>query len=95
MASINDEEEFEKYLAERNALVEKTRSVQKIEKLELLSDLTKEITMVDGYAYTQMTMAALIFLTEKKNHLNVTNVFPIPDGDTGNNMCICFQHTFT
>ena len=92
MASINDEEQFEKYLAERNALVEKTRSVQKIEKLELLSDLTKEITMVDGYAYTQMTMAALIFLTEKKNHLNVTNVFPIPDGDTGNNMCICLKN---
>ena len=65
MASINDEEEFEKYLAERNALVEKTRSVQKIEKLELLSDLTKEITMVDGYAYTQMT-SSIDFLNREK-----------------------------
>jgi DegV family protein with EDD domain len=41
---------------------------------------------VDGKRFRRMIIAASHWLRQSKDHLNDINVFPVPDGDTGNNM---------
>ena len=53
------------------------------EKLPTLYDLTMPSERVDGNIFTQLVLAGYIQIVKNKQHLNKTNVFPIPDGDTG------------
>lgn len=43
---------------------------------------------IDGQTFLKMLCAASEALEKEKETLNKLNVFPIPDGDTGNNMCL-------
>ena len=47
--------------------------------------------IVDGLCYTEMFRAGFVALHRNKDMLNRINVFPIPDGDTGSNMCITLR----
>jgi fatty acid-binding protein DegV len=44
--------------------------------------------MINGQVYGELVRAGFIHLSRNYQHLNNINVFPIPDGDTGNNMVI-------
>lgn len=44
------------------------------------------INVIDGIAFGQMLKAGLLSLKVNKQEVNDLNVFPIPDGDTGENM---------
>lgn len=44
------------------------------------------INVIDGIAFGQMLKAGLLSLKANKQEVNDLNVFPIPDGDTGENM---------
>ena len=41
---------------------------------------------IDGVIFKNMLIAGLRRLNERKEEVNDLNVFPIPDGDTGDNM---------
>ena len=48
--------------------------------------MTTEITTRNGYLLRDLTRAALAAVSTNQNQLNALNVFPVPDGDTGENM---------
>ena len=50
------------------------------------------VSAVDGAFFTQLVHAGYANLVRTKLNLNKINVFPIPDGDTGNNMVICLKN---
>jgi len=43
---------------------------------------------LDGVAYHTLLSSAYLFLEGEKEKINQMNVFPVPDGDTGTNMCL-------
>ena len=52
---------------------------------------TAPLTRIDGSAFSEMSRAALEWLRTNKHIINTLNVFPIPDGDTGQNMLLTMQ----
>ena len=46
----------------------------------------KDETVLDGKMYTEMINAGAANLKAHAQEINDLNVFPIPDGDTGDNM---------
>jgi hypothetical protein len=50
---------------------------------QILVDLSKSITDVDGKVLTQLVVAGFMRIDRDKAHLNRINVFPIADNDTG------------
>ena len=42
--------------------------------------------VLDGYTFANMLRSGAAALGEKREEVNLLNVFPIPDGDTGDNM---------
>ena len=56
--------------------------------LDLSSPEVKSATVVDGVLFGELVRAGFVLLASQHHHLNKINVFPIPDGDTGNNMVI-------
>ncbi len=45
-------------------------------------------TKIDGILLKNMIIAGSNNLEKNREHLNALNVFPVPDGDTGNNMAL-------
>ena len=43
---------------------------------------------IDGGIFRRMILSAAASLQMQKQHINDLNVFPVPDGDTGTNMCM-------
>ena len=43
---------------------------------------------IDGGIFRRMILSAAASLQMQKQHINELNVFPVPDGDTGTNMCM-------
>ena len=62
------------------------------DELPALSALDGDATQIDGPYLTQLIMAGYSNVVRTKLNLNKINVFPIPDGDTGNNMVICLKN---
>jgi len=48
-------------------------------------------TKIDGELYRTMLLSAAASLEAKKEEVNNLNVFPVPDGDTGTNMCLTIE----
>ena len=44
--------------------------------------------MINGLQFGEMILCAYEALEANKQHINDLNVFPVPDGDTGTNMCL-------
>eukprot|EP01046_Picozoa_sp_COSAG06_P004724 COSAG06_NODE_202_length_20343_cov_59.390931_8_plen_104_part_00 len=57
-----------------------------------LADLAAATSTIDGAYFTQLILAGYANIVRAKLNLNKINVFPIPDGDTGNNMVICMKN---
>lgn len=53
-----------------------------------LSDLVKSL---DGKTLQSLAEAGLMWLQANRQAVNAVNVFPVPDGDTGTNMCMTMQ----
>jgi dihydroxyacetone kinase-like predicted kinase len=45
-----------------------------------------KIRCIDGERYRNAFLAGTAALERRREHLNSINVFPVPDGDTGDNM---------
>lgn len=43
---------------------------------------------IDGLCFKQMILSASALINLHKQEINELNVFPVPDGDTGTNMCL-------
>ena len=52
---------------------------------------TKIISVLNGQLWTQMMVAGAKALELKKHDVDALNVFPVPDGDTGTNMCMTIE----
>lgn len=53
--------------------------------------MTATQTRIDGPRFAQMLRGGLVNLERHKQEINELNVFPIPDGDTGENMYLTFS----
>ena len=49
----------------------------------------------DGQGFKQLVKAALAWLQHHQEAINVLNVYPVPDGDTGTNMVLTMQSAWT
>ena len=56
-------------------------------------DLTKHnaASSIDGQLWGELLRAGFAHLVATKDECNRINVFPVPDGDTGTNMCLTVQ----
>ena len=61
---------------------------EKIDKntFDTVNAATRDETLLDGKMYTEMINAGAANLKAHAQEINDLNVFPIPDGDTGDNM---------
>jgi DAK2 domain fusion protein YloV len=50
------------------------------------------IKELDGYQFTKMLASGYEHLLKNIEHINDLNVFPVPDGDTGNNMKATYEN---
>lgn len=50
------------------------------------------IRRVNGIQFEQMLRNGLAYLQQHESEVNLLNVFPVPDGDTGTNMCMTLSH---
>jgi DAK2 domain fusion protein YloV len=46
---------------------------------------------VDGFVFKNLVEAGLMWLRTNQQSVNILNVFPVPDGDTGTNMVLTMQ----
>ena len=46
---------------------------------------------INGAMFRKMIIASCNLLEENKKYVDSLNVFPVPDGDTGTNMCLTFK----
>ncbi|MBQ2895709.1 MAG: DAK2 domain-containing protein [Oscillospiraceae bacterium] len=53
------------------------------------------ITKIDGELYRRMLVGAAAALRSRKQEIDDLNVFPVPDGDTGTNMCMTLDAVST
>ena len=53
---------------------------------EVVHPLKMKIRCIDGERYRNAFLAGTAALERRREHLNSINVFPVPDGDTGDNM---------
>jgi uncharacterized protein len=51
-------------------------------------------TVIDGQTLKKLTEAGLTWLRANQQTVNLLNVFPVPDGDTGTNMVLTMQSAF-
>ena len=78
----------------RDEYIVKRQSVNKpatLKTIPMLADLTTDITMVDGWVFTQLFLSGFAKMSTKVDELNKINVFPIADGDTGANMKVSLK----
>ena len=50
---------------------------------------------IDGTTLARLLKQALAWLQENREEINALNVFPVPDGDTGTNMCATLEAAVT
>ncbi len=50
-----------------------------------------QVPSIDGKLFKQLVYAGLTWLNTNQQTVNSLNVFPVPDGDTGTNMCLTMQ----
>lgn len=50
------------------------------------------INQIDAALFRNMILSAANKLSENKEAVDALNVFPVPDGDTGTNMCLTFMN---
>ena len=50
------------------------------------------VEQIDGQLYARMIQSGAARLRLNEREINGLNVFPIPDGDTGSNMCLTFDN---
>ena len=53
--------------------------------------MTVAISYVDGTRFRRSLLAAADWVAAGRDELNRINVFPVPDGDTGTNMCLTLR----
>ncbi|HEY6110240.1 MAG TPA: DAK2 domain-containing protein, partial [Gemmatimonadales bacterium] len=53
--------------------------------------MTVGIAYVDGPRLRRSLLAAADWVAAGRDDLNRINVFPVPDGDTGTNMCLTLR----
>lgn len=53
-----------------------------------------QCTPVDGQRFKELVEAGLIWLKTNQQTVNMLNVFPVPDGDTGTNMVLTMQAAY-
>ena len=58
---------------------------------ELRTRLLEQALEIDGATLSQMVFASLDWLRTNQQLVNILNVFPVPDGDTGTNMVLTMQ----
>ncbi|MGQ9512786.1 DAK2 domain-containing protein [Thermodesulfitimonas sp.] len=46
---------------------------------------------IDGTILARLLKQALAWLQENREEINALNIFPVPDGDTGTNMCATLE----
>jgi uncharacterized protein len=56
--------------------------------------MENESLPIDGQVLKRLTEAGLTWLRTNQQIVNVLNVFPVPDGDTGTNMVLTMQSAF-
>src|SRR5512136_791358 len=49
---------------------------------------------IDGQVLKKLVEAGLTWLRSNQQTVNLLNVFPVPDGDTGTNMVMTMQSTY-
>ncbi|MBQ3166412.1 MAG: hypothetical protein IJC01_03640, partial [Clostridia bacterium] len=49
--------------------------------------MDKNLNLIDGELFKRLATKGAEALYKKKQEINDLNVFPVPDGDTGDNMC--------
>lgn len=52
------------------------------------------VEVCDGPLFKRMVSAGLNWLEQHQDIVNQMNVFPVPDGDTGTNMCLTLQKAY-
>ena len=64
-----------------------------LKEVPVLVDLTacNGSEIIDGLMFSQLLVAGFCHLLNNRDMLNRENVFPIADGDTGTNMCLCMK----
>lgn len=60
--------------------------------MEVPIELRVQIRFLDGYRFYNAFVAGTMALESRRQHLNNINVFPVPDGDTGDNMAFTCRH---
>ena len=59
-----------------------------------MTDLTKALTYIDSTRMVKALTAAISRLFQRREYIDLINVFPVPDGDTGTNMAFSFKVIF-
>jgi fatty acid-binding protein DegV len=62
-----------------------------LESLPSLADATAAAATLEGKLMAQLLVGGFVHLNGNMDRLNKENEFPIPDGDTGTNMVVCFK----
>ena len=47
---------------------------------------------INGIQFEKMVRNGLLLLRQREDEVNRLNVFPVPDGDTGTNMCLTLEN---
>ena len=55
------------------------------------ADLTKTVSYIDSNRMVKALTAAITRLFQRREYIDLINVFPVPDGDTGTNMAFSFK----
>ena len=58
----------------------------------LIDQIDQKITQLNASEFKRMLIVAAKKLKEKEDEINDLNVYPVPDGDTGSNMCLTLSH---
>jgi hypothetical protein len=53
--------------------------------------LGETLSALDGQEFKRMMLASYTWLSEHRDAINLLNVFPVPDGDTGTNMSLTLK----
>ena len=58
----------------------------------LIDQIDQKIKQLNASEFKRMLIVAAKKLKEKEDEINDLNVYPVPDGDTGSNMCLTLSH---
>lgn len=61
------------------------------EKNNQLEEQSEDVVLLDGALFSKMASSGAAELRINADEVNSLNVFPVPDGDTGDNMCMTIE----